>query len=64
MQNNGLLGYFWWFWAIILHTLGVQAGRFSTEGVDLEPAGLPKALISTVVPKSYRGASDLLRYIL
>ena len=24
MQNNGLLGCFWWFWAIILHTLGVQ----------------------------------------
>ena len=25
MQNNGHLGYFQWFWAIILHTLGVQA---------------------------------------
>ena len=24
MQNNGHLAYFWWFWAIILHTLGVQ----------------------------------------
>ena len=24
MENNGLLGYFWWFWAILLHTLGVQ----------------------------------------
>ena len=24
MQNNGLLGYFGWFLAIILHTLGVQ----------------------------------------
>ena len=24
VQNNGLLGYFWWFRAIILHTLGVQ----------------------------------------
>ena len=25
-KNNGLLGYFWWLWAIILHTLGVQVG--------------------------------------
>ena len=24
MQNNGRLGCFWWFVAIILHTLGVQ----------------------------------------
>ena len=23
MQNHGLLGCFWWLWAIILHTLGV-----------------------------------------
>ena len=26
MRNNGILGYFWWSWAIILHTLGVQVG--------------------------------------
>ena len=24
MQNKGLLGYFGWLWAIILHSLGVQ----------------------------------------
>ena len=24
MQNNGLLRLFGWFWAIILHTMGVQ----------------------------------------
>ena len=27
MQKNGLLGCFWWLWAIILHTLGVQVSE-------------------------------------
>ena len=24
MENDGLLGYFWRLWAIVLHTFGVQ----------------------------------------
>ena len=28
MSNNGRLGYFWWLWAMDLHTFGVQVGDF------------------------------------
>ena len=31
-KNNSLLGYFWWLWAIILHTFGVQVLIESMRG--------------------------------
>ena len=33
MQNNGLLGCFWWFWTLSLHTLGVQVE--SKKGAEI-----------------------------
>ena len=38
--NNGLLGYFWWLWAMILHTLGGPGMGYETTLAQLAQEGI------------------------
>ena len=35
MYNHGRLGYFWWLWALILHTLRVQVASLEPDDEEL-----------------------------
>ena len=35
MQTHGFVGYVWWFWAILLHTLGVQVEPPTTLNLNV-----------------------------
>ena len=54
MENNCLSGCFWWFWAIILHTFGVQ------QAAHRPPSSWKGSQRSADPPKAQRAPQQLL----